>query len=85
MIPDASHLLAFNISVASRLLANCFTGSPVFSHNYILREGGDGSQSFFVLLNELKLSETSTNPKYTGREISVDASVHLILSTGPGF
>lgn len=46
MIPDAAHLLAFSISVANGLLADCFTGSPVFSHNYILRGGGDGSQSF---------------------------------------
>lgn len=45
LVPDATHLLAFSVSIAIRLLANCFSGSPVFSHNCILGGGGDGSQS----------------------------------------
>lgn len=46
LIPDATHPLAFNISVASRFLANCFTRSPVFSHNYRLSGGCNGSHYF---------------------------------------
>lgn len=46
LVSNATHLLAFDISIAIRLLANCFSGSPVFSHNCILRGGGDSSHSF---------------------------------------
>lgn len=36
-----------------------------------------------VLLNELTLGETFSNPKYTAREISVSGGAHFILSTRP--